>query len=189
MSSTAVRKRYDAISMLLHWVTAVLMIPMIFFGEELMEAGEEAGEAAVEAIGTFGPSLHVSIGIAILLLTLLRIVWRLVNPSPALPAGMAGWEILVTKITHGLFYILMIGLPLSGWLAFPYFLQEAPAMAGVQVFGLFPVPGAPAIGEFVKGIHNLGSKVAMVLVILHVLAAVKHQFINRDDVLRRMLPH
>ena len=182
------RARYDSMAMILHWVTAVLMIIMVFFGEELMEAGEEAEEVGA-ASSTFLPSLHVSIGVAILLLTLLRIVWRLVHTAPPLPATMQPWEVTVTKIVHGLLYVLMIALPLSGWLSFPYFAAEEPAMQATSVFGLFPVPAAPMIGEFVKGIHNFGSKVAMVLIILHVLAALKHQFLNRDGLMGRMLPH
>ena len=83
---------------------------------------------------------------------------------------------------------LMIGLPLTGWLAFAEFLKEVPAMSGVTVFGLFPVPAAPLIGKLASGAHSLGSNVAMVLVILHVLAALKHQFIDRDSIFRRMMP-
>jgi len=83
----------------------------------------------------------------------------------------------------------MIGLPLTGWLAFPEFLRETPAMSGVTVFGLFPLPVAPAFGEFGGEVHEIGSNAAMVLVILHVLAALKHQFIDHDTILRRMSPH
>ncbi len=189
---TPARDKYNGVAMALHWITALLMIFMIVFGEDLMgEAGdaEEAGEAAGAALGTFLPSIHVSVGTAILLLTLLRIVWRLANPPPPYPATMKAWEVTVSKVTHALFYVLMIGLPFSGWLAFAEYVREEPAMSAVSVFGLFPVPGAPLLGEFVKGIHALGSNAAMVLVILHVLAALKHQFVDGDTVFRRMLPH
>ena len=186
-------EKYDKVSMLIHWVTAVLMIVMIFFGENLMgeeREGGEAGEAAgAEIAGTFLPSLHVSIGSAILLLTVLRIVWRLMNPPPALPTSMAPWEVMVTKVTHGLFYLLMIGLPLTGWLSFTRYLTENPAMSAVSIFGIMPVPGAPSLGIPAGLLHNVGSKVGMVLVILHVLAALKHQFITRDGMMARMSPH
>jgi cytochrome b561 len=177
--------KYDGVAMLLHWIIAVLMIFMIIFGEDLMGEKGEAGEAAA---GTFLPSVHVSIGVTILALTLLRLIWRLMNPPPPYPASMKPWEVTMSKVTHGLFYVLMIGLPLTGWLAFAEFLKEAPAMSGVSVFGLFPVPAAPQFGELAKGAHGLGSNVAMVLVILHVLAALKHQFIDGDGIFRRMLP-
>ena len=83
----AARTRYDTVAMSLHWLIAALLIFMLFFGEGLME--EEDG------FGAFGPSLHVSIGSAILLLSVFRLVWRLFNPPPAYPAGMApgnGWQ-------------------------------------------------------------------------------------------------
>lgn len=176
--------KYDTVAMIIHWLTAILMIVMVFFGEDLMgEEGEAAGAA-----GSFLPSLHVSLGSAILLLTLLRVVWRFMNPPPELPATMAPWEITLTKAVHGIFYLLMIGLPITGWLATPEFLHEN-AGVSLNVFGLFPLPGAPDIGEFFGGVHNLGSKVAMVLIILHVVAALKHQFVNRDGLLARMSPH
>lgn len=178
--------KYDTVAMALHWIVAVLMIFMIVFGEELMEEGETSGDVLA---ATFLPSVHVSVGFAILILSVARLAWRLMNPPPALPASMAGWEIAVTKITHAIFYALMIGIPLSGWLALGGFVAEEPAMAGIRAFGVFAVPDLSAGGEVMEEIHEIGSNAAMVLVILHVLAALKHQFVNRDDVLRRMLPH
>ena len=100
------KTKYDAIAMSLHWIIGLLMIFMIFFGEDLM--GREA-----RSQGTFLPSLHVSIGATILALSIVRLIWRLKNPPPPLPATMAGWEVAVSKITHILFYVLIIGLPLA----------------------------------------------------------------------------
>lgn len=175
------RTRYDTVSMAIHWITALLMIPMVFFGEELMEV-EDGG-------GTFMPSLHVSIGIAILGLTLLRILWRIAKPAPPLPITMAAWEVMASKVTHLLFYAMLIGVPLTGWLAFGDFVADEPGMSGVSVFGMFPVPGVPSLlGGEAEDIHEIGSKVAMVLIILHVLAALKHQFISRDGLMARMSP-
>jgi cytochrome b561 len=171
--------RYDAVAMSLHWLIAVLLIFMLFFGEELMEA---------EDGGAFGPSLHVSIGSAILVLSVFRLIWRLINPPPAYSGSMAPWERIASTATHLLFYALLIGIPLTGWLATPKFLSEEGAMAGLTLFGAFPLPGAPNLGLPMKAIHNLGSNFGIALLALHVLAALKHQLINRDDVLRRMLP-
>ena len=176
----AARTRYDTIAMGLHWLIAALLIFMLFLGEGLME--EEDG------FGAFGPSLHVSIGSAILILNVFRLIWRLFNPPPAYPAGMAPWERMAAKATHVLFYVLLIGIPLTGWLATPKFLSEEEAVAGLTLFGAFPLPGAPSLGLPMKGLHEIGSNVGIVLLALHVLAALKHHFVNRDDVLRRMLP-
>jgi cytochrome b561 len=176
----AARTRYDAVAMSLHWFIAVLLIFMLFFGEDLIK-GKGAG-------GAFGPSLHVSIGSAILVLSVFRLVWRLINPPPAYPASMASWEQMAAKAMHLLFYVLLIGLPLTGWLATPKFLSEKGAMMDLTVFGAFPLPDAPSLGLPMKGIHELGSNIGIALLALHVLAALKHHFINRDNVLRRMLP-
>ena len=79
--TAAARTRYDSVAMSLHWLIATLLVFMLFFGEELME--EVKGGSA------FGPSLHVSIGSAIFVLSLFRLIWRLINPPPPYPAGMA----------------------------------------------------------------------------------------------------
>jgi len=179
------RTKYDTVAMALHWIIAALMIFLIFFGEDLMEA-EDGGETLA---GTFLPSLHVSLGSAVLVLSVLRLLWRVMNPPPALPASMAPWEVMATKLTHAIFYVLMIGLPLTGMMGFARWLKENPAMTGVSIFGALPVPQLPSLGLPVGLLHNLGSKVGMVLVILHVLAALKHQFISRDGLLSRMSPH
>ena len=166
--------------MSLHWLIAALLIFMLFFGEEIMET--EVGG------GAFGPSLHVSIGSDILVLSVLRLVWRVINPPPAYSASMAPWERLAATATHVLFYVLLIGIPLTGWLATPKFLRDEDALAGLTLFGAFPLPAAPSLGLPMKGIHEIGSNLGIVLLALHVLAALKHHFLNRDDVLRRMLP-
>lgn len=182
------RTRYDAVAITLHWLTAVLMIVMMLFGEEMMESAEDMDEAG-EALGALGGSLHVSIGAAILLLTVVRLVWRVLNPPPSYPVTMAGWEKLAAGLTHGLFYVLLIAIPLTGWLAFGDFAREEAGAAAIRLFGLFEVPAAPVTGSTAKELHEIGSNAALVLTILHVLAALKHQFISRDGMLGRMLPH
>lgn len=182
------RSRYDSVSMIIHWVTALLLIFMLVFGEELMEAGEEAEELGEGLGSTFGPSLHVSIGAAILILTLLRILWRVTHRAPAYPATMKPYELVAAQAVHGLFYFLLIGIPLTGWLAFGGFVAEEPAMSAVRVFGAFPVPAAPFTPSEIEDVHEIGSNIAMVLAVLHVLAALKHQFVDGDGIFRRMLP-
>lgn len=182
------RTRYDSVAMIIHWLTAALMIFMIIFGEELMEAGEHEEGLGEGVASTFGPSLHVSIGVAILALTLLRIVWRLTHEAPPYPATMKRYEVVASKALHGVFYLLLVAIPLTGWLAFGGFVAEEPAMAGLRVFGAFPLPPSPAgLGE-VKELHEIGSNLAMILTIIHVLAALKHQFLDGDGIFRRMLP-
>lgn len=176
------RVKYDRVAMNLHWIIAVLMVPMLFLGEELMEA--EDGFA-----GTLLPTAHVSIGVSILLLSLARIFWRLLNPPPPAPLTLRPWEAAAATITHVLFYILMIALPVSGLLLVPEFIADEPGMAGLSFFGIIPVPLAFDGGDVAGVVHKLGSKAGIALVVLHVVAALKHQFIDGDGVLRRMLPY
>ncbi len=185
MADTA-RTKYDTVAMILHWVTAIIMAVMIFLGEDMIKQPRDAApDAALEGF----PSLHVSLGVSVLVLTLVRIGWRLANPPPPYPATMKGWEVLLSKTTHLLFYVLMIGIPLTGWLAFSEYLQEHPALDAVRVFGLFAVPVGPLLGEYAGEIHEIGSNLAMILFFLHVLAALKHQFIDGDGIMKRMAPH
>jgi cytochrome b561 len=172
--------RYDFVAMSLHWVIALLMIYMLYFGGGLMSRRQP---------DTFNATVHASIGAAILLLSLARLFWRLRNPPPPLPAAMKPWEIYLSKATHVLFYIMMIGLPLSGWLAFSDTVVKHPGFVGTTFFGLFQVTQFPsAVGYPFDGVHSLGSNFMIGLTSLHVLAALKHQFIDKDGLLWRMAP-
>jgi cytochrome b561 len=191
---TVANSRYDLVSVWIHWITAALLIFMLIFGEELMETGEgvegvgEAGEAGEALASTFGPSLHVSLGAAILGLTLLRVVWRLANPAPPYEVSMKSYERMLSRTVQGLFYVLLIAIPLTGWLAFGHLAGEEPAMAAVRKWPRTHVPPAPVTLGEAKELHEIGSNLAIALTVLHVLAALKHQFIDRDSILSRMRP-
>ena len=171
--------RYSTVAIILHWLIAALMIYMILFGEDLIRRPTD----------TFYPSLHASIGISILVLSLAWLFWRLMNPSPALPSTMKPWEVTVSHITHWLFYVLMIGLPLTGLMAFTHQLPKETILSGTTLFGITSVPGLPDIGGVGRNLHSLSSKAAEVLIILHIVAALKHQFWDKDNLLKRMSPH
>ena len=163
----------------LHWIIAILMITMLFFGEDWIR----------HQTASFYPSLHVSLGISILLLSLVRLWWRLTHSAPALPATMKFWEVSLSHVTHYLFYVLMIGLPLSGMMSFSTESAKEAAVAGASFFGVIPAFGLPNLGGIGGVVHGLGAKLGQVLVILHILAALKHQFWNKDNLLKRMSPH
>ena len=164
---------------------ALLIIPMVLFGEEMMEVEREAGEAAE---GIFGASLHVSIGLTIFILSLVRLAWRLANPPPPYPEEMKSWEKYLAKAVVTVFYVLMISLPISGWLAFSTELPQTPELNEVLLFGMIAVPVAPITGLPADDMHEAGSKIAMVLIALHVLAALKHQIMDDMDTFGRMRP-
>jgi cytochrome b561 len=129
---------------------------------------------------------HKSFGITILALVILRLVWRLANPPPALPVNMKSWERTVARATHVLLYVLLFAVPISGWL------MSSAANFPVSWFGLVQLP------DFVQPNHDLheqyeslheGLNTAMfALAVAHILAALRHHFLLKDTVLRRMLP-
>lgn len=177
--------QYTRVASALHWLMALLIIPMVLFGEEMMEIEREAGEAA-EAL--FKPSIHVTIGVSILMLSLIRLAWRIANPPPPYPPQMKTWEVALAKATVVLFYALMLGLPFSGWFALASEIAEHPELAQISIFGIFQMPIAPSLGLPAEAIHGLGSKIAMALIALHVLAALKHQLMDDVDSFGRMRP-
>lgn len=171
--------RYSGVAMLLHWTIAILVI----MNWRIAETAEHLQGAARDDVWGY----HMAWGITILVLTLARLAWRLVHKPPALSAHLKPWERALAKTVHTVFYILLIGLPLGGWLAMSMY------GSGIDWFGLFTVPALPtgtnkALGETIFEAHATGGTVLLLLIALHVLGALKHTFIDRDGTLWRMLP-
>jgi cytochrome b561 len=129
---------------------------------------------------------HKSIGITILILALLRLVWRFFGAVPADPPRAPRWQTLLAHGTHYLLYVLLFAIPFSGWL------MSSARNFSVSWFGLVTLPDliAPnkAAYSFLHEAHEFMGDVLMYVAILHAVAALKHHFIDRDNVLRRMLP-
>lgn len=128
---------------------------------------------------------HKSIGILILALVVLRIAWRFFNRTPALPVGTPPFERVGAHASHGLLYVLMLVMPLSGWVI------NSASNIPLRVFWLFPlpviVPPDKALEAFAKHVH-FGLFIALAIVVtLHVAAALRHHFVKGNDVLTRML--
>jgi cytochrome b561 len=121
-------------------------------------------------------------------LTLARIGWRFTHPAPPLPATMPNWERWAAHGSHFLLYALMLGIPLTGWL------RVSTDRLGIPTlwFGLFEVPHFPLVSDTLTHLmhdtHELMGNAMIVLLIVHVAAALKHHFWDRDSVLKRMLP-
>lgn len=169
--------RYSAVSLTLHWLIAAMVLAQV-----ILVNMHEAEEGPDPFIGW-----HKAVGITILVLTLVRLGWRIGNPAPALPAAMAGWEKVLARATQVGLYVLMIGLPLTGWLA------SSASGRDISWFGLFnwpllPVGGGREVAGQFMDMHELGVKALWVLLVLHIGGALKHQFIDKDNVLHRMLP-
>lgn len=142
---------------------------------------------------TINPDFHKSLGITILALTALRIVWRWLNPPPPLPSKMGASMRFAAHATHVLFYALMLALPLTGWAM----VSASPFQIPTIIFGLFELPhitpleqveDKAAVEAQIKTVHDLAGKLMIGLLVLHVAAALKHQFVDRDQLLARMIP-
>ncbi|NSL56195.1 MULTISPECIES: cytochrome b [Uliginosibacterium] len=131
-------------------------------------------------------SWHKWAGITLLLLAVFRLGWRLTHPAPAAPAGMPAWQHAASEWTHRLLYLLMLAIPLSGWL-----MSSAKGVPTVY-FGVLPLPDLlernVELGKQLGQLHGALNFGLLGLVALHAAAALKHYVIDRDEVLGRMLP-
>ena len=168
--------RYNAVARALHWTIALLVI--FNLGSGLLN---EALEDTIRLI-----PLHKAVGLTIFALTLVRIGWRLTWTRPPYPASMSRAEVGAAQAVHGAFYILLLAMPLTGYVM---------ASAGkypLDWFGLFDVPKAAVVRDSAvytlsRSGHGLLGWLFFGLAVLHVAAALRHRFVLRDEVLRRML--
>jgi cytochrome b561 len=170
--------RYGAVAQLFHWVIVALVIT------QFVLAKRAEGLSPFAKIGVL--ATHKSIGITILALALLRLVWRLFNPVPTLPAGAPRWQDRAAHLSHFLLYALLFITPVLGWL-----MSSARAFS-VSWFGLVTLPDfiEPNRATFER-LHDAHEAMALTLAtiaLVHAAAALKHHFFDRDNVLRRMLP-
>lgn len=173
--------RYSRGAVILHWLIAVLIV-LNFVGAWVAEGLPKAEAALVMAN-------HKAGGITILLLTLVRIGWRLTHPTPPMVETLKAWEVAMARVTHMLFYCLMLAIPLAGWA------MHSAASGGkpVSLFGIFDMPALP-VGHDKATIwlfheaHEITATLMLLLFFLHVGAALKHQLFDKNATLRRMLP-
>jgi cytochrome b561 len=180
--------RYSTVAISLHWTIAAAIAGQLATGLWMVRAIRLPGSQAL-AFQTY--QWHKSLGLTILILSVLRIGWRLANPPPPWPATMTGLERRAAKTLHGLFYLLTLTTPLAGWVI----VSASPLGLPTLVFGLFEWPHIPwlaGLGGGVEGAfktaHRAMGYAFVGLLALHVAAALKHHLIDRDDVLARMLP-
>lgn len=171
-------QRYTRVAIWLHWIIGVAVIANIGLAM-LSEGAERATRMAAM-------NIHKPLGIAILALTIVLILWRMGHRPPPPPAGTPAWQRPVSRIVHWLFYALLILLPVSGWLWF------SAAGRPIDFFGLFNLPALTGPNEVLADSlhdrHKVMGLAMLVLVVLHVLAALKHQFIDRTGLIGRMNP-
>ena len=177
--SDGAQSRYSMGAMVFHWVIAILVIVNWRIAENAEHLEGAAKSAAIAP--------HKAIGITILVLSVLRLIWRLTHKAPPLSDQLASWEKALAKTVHWIFYIMLIGLPIGGWLAGSYFSLP------IDYFGLFEIPPLPVgenpeAGLAVLGQHKLGGEIMIYLIGLHILGALKHSFFDKVPSLSRMWP-
>lgn len=169
---------YGSISMLFHWLVFLLvliMIPLGYFMEDIQDVALR-GEII---------NVHKLIGVSILVLMLLRLLWVLNNVKPLLPFQTPAWQRFSERCVHFLLYAALIAMPLSGLIG-AVSGGKPPHLFGINIE--LPIETNKSLAKFVfSNIHNPLAIILIALISIHILAALYHHFIKRDDILRRML--
>jgi cytochrome b561 len=171
--------RWGHVSQLLHWLIVVLIIVQVILANIAEDLPLGMKKLAMYA-------RHKSVGITILALAVIRLIWRWANPTPELPTTLKPYERTLAGLTHFGLYLLLFAMPLSGWM------MTSARGFPASWFGFFQlpdlVPKNDALYQAMLQTHHILALVLYAIVFLHVAAALKHHFILKDDVLRRMLP-
>jgi cytochrome b561 len=186
---TAARSSYSRAAITLHWLIALLLIGNFLGGVFMGDLLAPSATPEQKQLGFKIIQFHKSMGLTILVLSLLRLATRLVSSPPPLPAHMTSTERLLAKATHWAFYAVMILVPLTGWVM----VSASPLGFPTLWFGLFEWPHLPietskATSDAASEAHEIIAFAGAGLLLLHVAAALKHHYMDRDDVLARMLP-
>lgn len=170
---------YDPIQKILHWTILLLVITQ-FATVWLAPEGVRGGPPETLV------SLHMSFGVVVLLLMLIRFIWRLTHHVPEAVSTDPKWQQRSARLLHFTFYFLLILLPLSGWI------WAGARGWDVTLFGFFKLPAIVAkgfsLGRTLGGVHQLVATLLLVLIAVHVAAAVYHWKFKKDGVMERMMP-
>lgn len=192
-------QKYSKSAIILHWLTALMILALFGLGWYMVELPQKGPKSTAldlfdlgiytmqfsEAISsrTFYFNLHKSLGVSLLLIMAVRLFVHIREGSPAFPATMRDWEIKLAELTHKALYMLMVVVPLLGVGTAVY------SKYGIKWFGLTLVAGLddPGLREIYKEGHEIAGWILLGAIVLHVAAALKHQVIDKDDVMGRML--
>jgi cytochrome b561 len=170
-------ERYSRVAILFHWVIAVLVVVNLIVG---------LGHESIPAMRAWMPG-HKAIGVTVLALTLARVAWRLSHRPPALPASVPAGERRLALAAHWALYALLLGMPLSGWVM----VSSPEGRRPLTWFGTFDIPFLPVgagASDTAATAHGVLGWTMLALVVLHVLAALRHHLILRDATLVRIAP-
>lgn len=185
------RDHWGAVTRGLHWLMAAMLLVQVPLGFMMVDAYDAwlAGHGDTALVMQLS-RVHNTTGFLLLILVLLRLSWRLGNPSPDLPAALLAWQQFVARATHIGLYALLLVFPLSGWAALSAYAGDFPIFffGRDDVFRIVPQapPGSPFNSDLFGEIHESCWKVGAVILLLHISAALWHEYIRRDGVLSRM---
>ncbi|WP_085690059.1 MULTISPECIES: cytochrome b [unclassified Pseudomonas] len=168
---------FNPLARLLHWLMALMIIAMLFIGAGMVTSVSARHEWLI--------NLHKPLGIAILLLVIVRILVRLGTRQPPLPADLPGWQVLAAKASHLLLYALMLVLPLLGWAMISA--AGDPVMLGTSLQLPSIVPADAQVFALLRKAHGYLAYLLFLTVLLHLAAALFHGWVRRDEVLDSML--
>jgi cytochrome b561 len=172
-------ERYGAVAKVFHWLTLLLLIGSFTIAYSMI--GLRISPRKLELY-----SYHKWVGVTVFLIVILRLAWRLRNPAPPLPASTSPLQRRLAGLSHFMLYTILIVMPLTGWV------MSSARNLPLVYLGLIEVPSPfgvnEALGNVLRTVHYILSLSLLFFVSVHVLAALQHHFILRDDILRRMLP-
>ncbi len=170
---------YSAVAKIFHWFLALMIFTSFGVGLYMVDLPFSPQRLKLY-------NWHKWAGVTILVLSALRLLWRLYKPAPVLPEKMATWQKRASHIVHMLLYILFFAVPIIGWI------YSSAAGFPIVWLGLIPLPDLVdknrELAVLIKPIHGIAAKVLATVVVLHIAATLKHHFMDRDDILKRMLP-
>lgn len=170
--------RFGFLARLFHWLIFLLLIGSFSL------AWSMGGPLSPEKLKLI--SWHKWVGVTVFLVVILRLGWRIANRTPETPPGTPGWQRVAAGISHFLLYLILIALPVTGWVMSSAFNLPVVYLGLIYLPG--PFAGNEAVGETLEIVHEWLANVLLFLVAVHVLAALYHHLILKDDILRRMLP-
>jgi cytochrome b561 len=175
--------------MLLHWLTAAGIAALIVIGLIMTQLTSQISQMEIFTLY----QLHKSVGITVLLLVVVRVLWRFAHRPPALPEEMTSAEKGAAHGLHWLLYLFMIGMPLTGWAV----VSSSPFNLPTVLYNRVPWPDLPvlptlankaAVSHVLGLVHAYGSWILIALLGIHIGAAVRHHVVKRDPILARMVP-
>lgn len=180
-------RRYNGTAICLHWVIAILILGMLVVGTYMVGLGES------DPLRYSLTQWHKSFGVIALLLIAWRILWRFTHPAPALPDHTKPWEKQAAGVTHVALYLLIVAIPISGWIM----VSASPLGLPTLLFNKIPWPHLPPfdrlpdkdeIALLFGKVHAIAGYLLMILLVAHIGAAMRHRFVLHDDVMQRMSP-